>query len=99
MGFVDVPVGREVGVGEIKVEFDDRVAAITARELEGVVVETVDADLPACVLGLVPEIGHHDAGPLPITDGGTDGSNHLNLPRTVVERLGNSIVAPLPFAF
>ena len=51
MGFVDVPVGRKVGVGEIKVEFDDRVAAITARELEGVVVEAVNADLAACVLG------------------------------------------------
>ena len=96
---VDVPVFGQVGIGEVQIEFNGRVAAVSAGELEGVVVEPVNADLPTCILRLVPEIGHHDAGPLAVADGGTDGADDLDLPRAVVERLRDAVVAPLPLAF
>ena len=96
VGLVDVPVFGQVGVGKVQIEFDGRVATVSAGELEGVVVEPVNADLSTCILRLVPEVGHHDAGPLAVADGGTDGADDLDLPRTVVERFRDAVVAPLP---
>ena len=98
MGFVDVPVRRKVGLREVQIQLDGWVASVPSWELEGVVVETVNADLAACVLGLVPKVGHNDAGPLAVADRGADGTDHFDLPRAVVERFRESIVAPLPLA-
>ena len=47
----------------------------------------------------MPEVGDHDARPFSIPDGGRDGADDLNLPRTVIEGLRDSVIAPLPLAF
>ena len=97
--FVHVPVFGQVRLGEVEVQLNGRVATASSGELEGVVIEAVNADLAASVLGLVPKVGHHDAGPFARAEAGFNGAHHFNLPRPVVEGLRDTIVTPSPFAF
>ena len=98
VGLVDVPVLGQISIGEVQIKLDGRVATVPARELEGVVVQTVNADLPTSVLGLMPEVGHHDAGPFTVADGGADGPDDFDLPRAVVEGLRDTVVTPCPLS-
>ena len=80
MGLVDVPVGAEVGPVDAEVDLDARAAATAIGELNRVVVQAVHADLTAGVLRLVPEVAHHEAGPLTAAERAVDGSDDLHLP-------------------
>ena len=84
---------------EIEVELDRWVATVPAGELEGIVIQPVNADLTPRILRLVPEIRDHDACPFTAAEGRGDGPDDLNLPRAVVEGLSDSVVAPLPLVF
>ena len=99
VGLVDVPVGAEVGPVDAKVDLDVGAAATAIGELNRVVVQAVHADLTAGVLRLVPEVAHHEAGPLTAAERAVDGSDDLHLPGAVVEGFCDAVVAPAPRHF